>query len=142
MVLLVEDYVDTRQMYAEYLEFSGCETVQAGNGVEALERALDRRPDVILMDLSLPVVDGWEATRRLKADPRTAMIPVLALTGHAFDGSFEAAKGAGCDGFITKPCLPEHLLTEVWRLLPGRNPPSGPRKLKLTRGRKRTRGHA
>jgi len=119
IVLLVDDYPDAREMYAEYLEFSGFEIVQAGNGVEAIERALDSHPDVILMDLSLPVMDGWEATRRLKADDRTKDIPVLAVTGHALSGVSNDAKKAGCDGFITKPCLPEDLVTEIRKVLGG-----------------------
>src|SRR5665213_2946045 len=98
-VLLVDDYPDAREMYAEYLEFSGFEIVQAGNGREAIERALETNPDVILMDLSLPIMDGWEATRRLKADARTQHIPVLAVTGHALTGISEEARKAGCDGF-------------------------------------------
>jgi len=117
VVLLVEDYPDAREMYAEYLEFSGFDIVQAGNGVEAIERAIDSHPDVILMDLSLPVMDGWEATRRLKADERTNAIPVLAVTGHALSGVSNDAKKAGCDGFITKPCLPEDLVTEIRKVL-------------------------
>ena len=117
VVLLVDDYPDAREMYAEYLEFSGFDIVQAGNGVEAIERALDSHPDVILMDLSLPVMDGWEATRRLKADDRTKDIPVLAVTGHALTGVSVDAKKAGCDGFITKPCLPEDLVAEIRKVL-------------------------
>ena len=77
-------------MYTEYLKFSGFDVVEAGNGMEALARAADGAPDIILMDLSLPVMDGWEATRRLKADERTASIPVVALTGHALAGISEA----------------------------------------------------
>ena len=119
VVLLVDDYPDAREMYAEYLEFSGFEIVQAGNGVEAIERAHDSNPDVILMDLSLPVMDGWEATRRLKADDSTKQIPVLAVTGHALTGVSNDAKSAGCDGFITKPCLPEDLVTEIKKVLGG-----------------------
>ena len=117
VVLLVDDYPDAREMYAEYLEFSGFDIVQAGNGVEAIERAHDSHPDVILMDLSLPVMDGWEATRRLKADETTKDIPVLAVTGHALTGVSNDAKKAGCDGFITKPCLPEDLVTEIRKVL-------------------------
>ena len=117
IVLLVDDYPDAREMYAEYLEFSGYDIVQAGNGVEAIDRAIDSHPDVILMDLSLPVMDGWEATRRLKADDRTKHIPVLAVTGHALTGVSNDAKAAGCDGFITKPCLPEDLVTEIKKVL-------------------------
>src|SRR5204862_2157922 len=93
--------------------------VQAGNGVEAIERARDSHPDVILMDLSLPVMDGWEATRRLKADDTTKDIPVLAVTGHALSGVSNDAKKAGCDGFITKPCLPEDLVAEIRKVLVG-----------------------
>ena len=122
-VLLVDDYPDAREMYTEYLEFSGFEVVEAGNGMEALQRAIDESPDIILMDLSLPVMDGWEATRRLKADHRTASIPVVALTGHALAGISEGAKKAGCDAFVTKPCLPEDLVREIRKIL-GRPPSS------------------
>ena len=118
-VLLVDDYPDAREMYTEYLEFSGFDVVEAGNGMEALQKAVDTSPDIILMDLSLPVMDGWEATRRLKADERTASIPVVALTGHALAGISEGAKKAGCDAFVTKPCLPEDLVREIRRILDG-----------------------
>ena len=81
-VLVVDDYPDAREMYAEYLKYSGFDVIEAGNGREALDRALDSAPDIILMDLSLPVMDGWEATRRLKADKLTAGIPIVEhLTG-------------------------------------------------------------
>jgi two-component system cell cycle response regulator DivK len=116
-VLLVDDYPDAREMYSEYLEFSGFDVVEAGNGMEALQRAVDTAPDIILMDLSLPVMDGWEATRRLKADQRTRAIPVVALTGHALAGISEGAKQAGCDAFVTKPCLPEDLVREIRKIL-------------------------
>jgi two-component system cell cycle response regulator DivK len=116
-VLLVDDYPDAREMYSEYLEFCGFDVVEAGNGMEALQRAADECPDIILMDLSLPVMDGWEATRRLKADKRTASIPVVALTGHALAGISEGARKAGCDAFVTKPCLPEDLVKEIKRVL-------------------------
>jgi two-component system, cell cycle response regulator DivK len=91
--------------------------IQASNGMEALERASEDLPDIILMDLSLPVMDGWEATRRLKANDRTASIPVVALTGHALVGISEGARKAGCDAFVTKPCLPEDLVKEIKRVL-------------------------
>jgi two-component system cell cycle response regulator DivK len=116
-VLLVDDYPDAREMYSEYLAFSGFEVIEAANGIEALQRAADERPDIILMDLSLPVMDGWEATRRLKADARTSGIPVVALTGHALAGISEGAKQAGCDAFVTKPCLPEDLVKEIRKVL-------------------------
>ncbi len=116
-VMVVDDYPDAREMYTEYLEYCGFEVVQAANGMEALQRAADTQPDIILMDLSLPVMDGWEATRRLKADKRTAAIPVVALTGHALAGISEGARKAGCDAFVTKPCLPEDLVKEIRRVL-------------------------
>jgi CheY-like chemotaxis protein len=120
-VLLVDDYPDAREMYTEYLEFSGYEVIGAGNGLEALQRAVDASPDIILMDLSLPVMDGWEATRRLKVDERTRHIPVVALTGHALSGHAEGARQAGCDSFVTKPCLPDALVAEIERMLASRS---------------------
>ena len=116
-VLIVDDYPDAREMYSEYLQYSGFDVIEAENGMEALTKAAEKAPDIILMDLSLPVMDGWEATRRLKADDRTASIPVVALTGHALAGISEGAKRAGCDAFVTKPCLPEDLVKEIRKLL-------------------------
>ncbi|WNG24649.1 response regulator [Cystobacter fuscus] len=117
LILIVDDYQDAREMYAEYLEFSGFRVIEARNGLEAVEKAMEFRPAVILMDLSLPVMDGWEATRRLKGDARTKAIPVVALTGHALDGHSREAQDAGCDSYVTKPCLPDALLREVRRML-------------------------
>ena len=117
LVLLVDDFQDNREMYAMYLEHAGLRVVEAGNGHEALDQAFSLLPDLIVMDLSLPGIDGWEATRRLKADERTKKIPVLALTSHALEGYSEGARAAGCDGFVTKPCLPEQLLNEIRRVL-------------------------
>jgi CheY-like chemotaxis protein len=117
LVLIVDDYQDAREMYAEYLEFSGFRVAEARNGLEAVEKAFALHPSVILMDLSLPVMDGWEATRRLKADVRTRAIPVVALTGHALDGHSREAQDAGCDAYVTKPCLPDALVIEVRRVL-------------------------
>jgi two-component system cell cycle response regulator DivK len=117
LILVVDDFLDNRQMYAEYLAFSGLRVEEAENGHEALEKAFAMLPDLIVMDLSLPGIDGWEATRRLKADPRTKGIPVIALTGHALAGHSKGAMDAGCDAFITKPCLPERLLEEVRKTL-------------------------
>jgi CheY-like chemotaxis protein len=127
-VLVVDDYPDAREMYAEYLKYSGFDVIEAGNGREALDRALDSAPDIILMDLSLPVMDGWEATRRLKADKSTAGIPIVALTGHALAGILEGAKNAGCDSFVTKPCLPEDLVKEIQRVLSGTTAPKKARR--------------
>ena len=117
LILVVDDYQDAREMYAEYLQFSGFRVAEARNGNEAVEQAFALKPDLILMDLSLPGMDGWEATRMLKADDRTKNIPVVALTGHALAGASEGAKKAGCDSFVTKPCLPDDLVVEVRRML-------------------------
>lgn len=117
LVLVVEDYQDAREMYAAYLQFSGFEVAEAGNGIEAIEKAQALLPDIVLMDLALPRMDGWEATRRLKNDERTRHIPIVALTGHALAGHAEGAREAGCDAFVTKPCLPDALVTEINRLL-------------------------
>jgi two-component system cell cycle response regulator DivK len=117
LVLIADDFQDAREMYAEYFAFSGFRVVEASTGIEAIEKAIELTPNVILMDLSLPGIDGWEATRRLKADRRTKHIPLIALTGHALAGSSESAKAAGCDAFVTKPCLPDALVDEVRRLL-------------------------
>ncbi len=119
LVLVVDDFEDNREMYAQFLRFSGYRVEEAATGREALERAFTMRPDVIIMDLSLPGVDGWEATRRIKADERTKSIPVIALTGHALAGHSKGAFEAGCDAFVTKPCLPEDLMGEIERLLAG-----------------------
>ena len=117
LVLVVDDYQDAREMYAEYLTFSGFRVAEAADGVEAVQQATDLSPDIILMDLSLPGVDGWEATRRIKLDARTRHIPIIALTGHALPGVSSSAQSAGCDAFIIKPCLPDAVVGEVRRLL-------------------------
>jgi CheY-like chemotaxis protein len=117
LVLVVDDFQDNREMYAEYLLYSGFRVIEARNGQEAIEQAFSRHPDVIVMDLSLPVMDGWEATRRLKADGRTKAIPVIALTGHALHGHSKGAFDAGCDAFVAKPCLPDQLVVEIRRML-------------------------
>ena len=117
LVLVVEDYQDAREMYSAYLQFSGYRVAEATNGVEAIEQAQELMPDIILMDLALPKMDGWEATRRLKGDERTRNIPIVALTGHALAGHAEGARLAGCDSFVTKPCLPDALVTEIKRML-------------------------
>ena len=117
LVLVVDDFVDNREMYSEYLAFSGYRVIQATNGREAVEAAKAQRPDIIVMDLSLPVMDGWEATRLLKANEGTRHIPVVALTGHALAAHSKEAQAAGCDSFLTKPCLPDALVVEIKRML-------------------------
>jgi CheY-like chemotaxis protein len=117
LVLIVDDVQDNRTIYVLSLKFSGFRVAEAENGEEALRQAERLLPDVIVMDLSLPVMDGWEATRRLKRDPRTKRIPVIVLTGHALPEHAEAARRAGCDLVITKPCLPDQLETAIQRIL-------------------------
>ncbi len=124
-VLVVEDYPDAREMYCEYLRLSGFDVVEATNGLEAVQQAIATTPDIILMDFSLPVIDGWEATRRLKADRRTRSIPVVALTGHDLADGPEGARRAGCDRFVTKPCLPDDLVRELETVLSERARSSG-----------------
>jgi CheY-like chemotaxis protein len=124
LVLIVDDVPDNRMIYVLFLKFSGFRIAEADNGEEALRQAGQLLPDVIVMDLSLPVMDGWEATRRLKRDPRTQGIPVIVLTGHALPEHAEAARQAGCNLVITKPCLPDELLEAIRRILG----PSRPRR--------------
>jgi len=120
LVLIVDDVDHGREICSEYLEFRGFRVATAADGQEALDKAFELLPDVILMDLSLPKIDGWEATRRLKRDERTRSIPVVALTAHALASAHEKAREAGCDAVVTKPCLPKDLETEVRRQLEGR----------------------
>jgi two-component system, cell cycle response regulator DivK len=122
LVLIVDDSAGSREMYAQYLRFHGYEIAEADNGQEALKQAAALQPDVIVMDLSLPGMDGWEATRRLKQEPLTRDIPVIALTGHVLTGSEHTAREAGCDLFLTKPCAPAVLGQEIRKLLPGVDP--------------------
>jgi two-component system cell cycle response regulator DivK len=117
LILVVDDFEDNREMYAQYLRFNGYRVAEAVDGLDALTKAAALRPDLIVMDLSLPRLDGWEATRRLKKDPVTSGIPVVALTGHALAGHDEGARSAGCDSFVTKPCIPADLEAEIRRVL-------------------------
>ena len=131
LVLIVDDYDDNREMYSSYLEYAGLRVAEAVNGKEALAKTTELMPDLIVMDLSLPGVDGWQATRIIKQDPRTTHILVLALTGHALEGASQGARDAGCDGFLTKPCLPEDLCREILRMLAAA--PAAPEKGKSRR---------
>jgi CheY-like chemotaxis protein len=117
LVLIVEDQSDLRQLYVQELTISGFDVIEAANGLDAIAHSSSQYPDVILMDLSLPVLDGWEATRRLKSDSRTAHIPVVALTAHDGSGELQRATRAGCDWFVPKPCPPNDLIEEVRRVL-------------------------
>lgn len=112
-VLLVEDNEMNRDMLSRRLVRNGYDVVIAVNGQEGLDMATGEKPDLILMDMSLPVLDGWEATRRLKANPATASIPVIALTAHAMESDKEKALAAGCDDFDTKPIELPRLLEKM-----------------------------
>jgi CheY-like chemotaxis protein len=117
-VLVVDDTDDNRLLYATTIAEAGYAVEEASNGAEALAKVGARRPDVVVMDLSMPNIDGWEATRRIKADPSTAGIVVVALTAHASRFGLEDASIAGAEAVLTKPCLPEHLLGVIEALLP------------------------
>ena len=119
-ILVVEDNVFNRDLIQRFLEPEGFDVVVATDGADGLARAVADKPDLVLMDMSLPVVDGWEATRRMKADPATARIPVIALTAHAMLGDREKALDAGCDDYDTKPIDIERLLSKIRALLPAR----------------------
>ena len=120
-VLYVEDNDDNVYMLKMRLELLGdFEVVAAPDGEQGCAMALSERPDVILMDLEMPVVDGWEATRRLKDDPQTRDIPIIALSAHALAGEREKALGAGCDEFDTKPIEFERLVATLRRVLSAR----------------------
>jgi CheY-like chemotaxis protein len=117
-ILLVEDNEMNRDMLSRRLNRNGFEVLIAVNGQEGVDLATSAKPDIILMDMSLPVLDGWEATRRVKANPDTAKIPVIALTAHAMVQDKEKALAAGCDEFDTKPVELPRLLEKIKALLP------------------------
>ena len=116
-ILLVEDNEMNRDMLTRRLERKGFEVVIAVDGQAGIDMAASSSPDIILMDLSLPVIDGWEATRRIKADPATQSIPVIALTAHAMAGDEQKALDAGCDDYDTKPIDLKRLLGKIETLL-------------------------
>lgn len=116
-ILLVEDNLDNRAIYRTILEHFGYEVVEAADGEEAIRIARERHPDLVLMDISIPVVDGWEATRLLKADRATHDIPVIALTAHALPADRARSEEAGCDGYLAKPVAPRRVVEEVERVL-------------------------
>ena len=116
-ILLVEDNEMNRDMLSRRLIRSGYEVALAVDGAQGVALASSEAPDVVLMDMSLPVLDGWEATRRLKSDPKTRTLPVIALTAHAMAGDEEKARQAGCDDFDTKPVEYTRLLSKIEGLL-------------------------
>lgn len=118
-ILLVEDNQDNQEIYRCILAYYGYQVLQAFDGGSGVEIARTHGPDLILMDLTMPVMDGLEATRMLKADPATAAIPIVALTAHTQHEDFAAAAEAGCDAFLSKPVAPHTVAAEVRRILEG-----------------------
>lgn len=118
-ILVVEDQEDNRQILRDLLASAGFMMVEAGDGAAGVEAAAAERPDLILMDIQLPVMDGYEATRRIKADPALKSIPVIVVTSYALSGDEDKARAAGCDGYVTKPYSPRQLLAKVREYLPG-----------------------
>jgi len=116
-VLIVEDDADSRYVYSVILEDNGFAVSTARSGDEGLRLARETRPQAILMDVSIPGMDGWTVTERLKANADTAGIPVIIITAHAFPEDVGRAENVGCEGFLTKPCEPRRVLEEVRRLL-------------------------
>ena len=116
-VLIVDDSLDVREVWHDWLTIWGFEVDEAANGAEAVEKATARTPDLILMDWTMPVLDGLAATERLKAHATTAQVPVLALSADSFSPTPEEALGAGCKGFLGKPVTPECLLNEIRRAI-------------------------
>jgi two-component system cell cycle response regulator DivK len=117
-VLVVEDQEDNRQILRDLLGNAGYELSEAENGEQALAAVANERPDLILMDIQLPILDGYEATRRIKADPSLRTIPIIAVTSYALSGDEAKAREAGCDDFVPKPYSPRMLLEKIRKYLP------------------------
>lgn len=124
-VLLVEDNEDNLVVYRTILEHVGFRVIEARDGEEGVNRARQYHPDLILMDISIPKIDGWEATQRLKSDESTKEIPIIALTAHALEEDRQKALQAGCDGYLAKPVEPRRVVQEVERFVgPAKAPAS------------------
>lgn len=134
LVLVVDDLRDNREMYVEYLEYSGFEVISATNGREAVKLAIANLPDVVIMDMSLPGMDGWEATAVLRATPATKELVIIAVSGHAETQFERRAMTVGCDKFVSKPCLPQDLVSHVREQLAQREPAGS--RARLRRGKK------
>ena len=117
-ILVVEDDADNRRIVAKVLSGEGYEVIEVATGAEAVAAVHQQRPDLIIMDLALPGIDGWEASRRIKAAPDSADIPIIALTAFAMRGDEERARAAGCDAYVPKPCRPQTLREVVRQFLP------------------------
>jgi len=116
-ILVVEDQEDNRQILRDLLTTTDYEVMEAENGEEALAAVAKQRPDLILMDIQLPVMDGYEVTRRIKADPSLSSIPIIAVTSYALSGDEERARAAGCNDFVPKPYSPRQLLAKIREFL-------------------------
>ena len=119
-ILVIEDQEDNRQIVRDLMTASGYELIEATTGEEGLEAAARERPDLILMDIQLPGIDGYEVTRRIKADPKLRQIPIIAVTSYALSGDDKKAFAAGCDGYVTKPYSPRLLLAKIREYLPAK----------------------
>ena len=117
-ILVIEDQEDNRQIVRDLVTASGYELIEATTGEEGVEAAARERPDLILMDIQLPGIDGYEVTRRIKADPKLSKIPIIAVTSYALSGDDKKAFAAGCDGYVTKPYSPRLLLAKIREYLP------------------------
>ena len=117
-ILVVEDQEDNRQIIRDMLAGTDYEIIEAENGEEALAAVAKQRPDLILMDVQLPIMDGYEATRRIKADPALRSIPIIAVTSYALSGEDKRARAAGCDDYVAKPYSPRQLLAKIRQHLP------------------------
>ncbi len=117
-ILVIEDQEDNRKIVRDLVTASGYELVEATTGEEGLERAESERPDLILMDIQLPGIDGYEVTRRIKANPGLRHIPIIVVTSYALSGDDKKAFAAGCDGYVTKPFSPRLLLAKIREYLP------------------------
>ena len=117
-ILVVEDQMDNRQILRDLLNSAGFEMVEAEDGQQALVAAAEHHPDLILMDIQLPILDGYEATRRIKANPELKAIPIIVVTSYALSGDEGKARDAGCDAYVTKPYSPRQLLAKVREFLP------------------------
>jgi len=117
-ILVIEDQEDNRQIVRDLVTASGYELIEATTGEEGLEVAAREQPDLILMDIQLPGIDGYEVTRRIKANPKLRKIPIIAVTSYALSGDDKKAFAAGCDGYVTKPYSPRLLLAKIREYLP------------------------
>jgi two-component system cell cycle response regulator DivK len=112
-ILVVEDQEDNRQILRDLLTSGGFDMIEAGNGADAITAAETNRPDLILMDIQLPILDGYEATRRIKANPVLKSIPIIVVTSYALSGDEDKARRAGCDDYVAKPFSPRELLAKI-----------------------------